>query len=202
MKNNICDILRERIVNLSYKPGDPLNENKLAQEFGVSRTPIREAIIRLSEESLVTIIANIGTRVADINIYDFQKLIEMRLILEKGVAILAVKNATEEQIQDLERLYDRINRLKDEDISELIECDRVFHRIIDQASHNQLLAKFLSIIRNQFFRIQKLISHKPERMRTDLSKVIEAFKKRNEDEMVLLMVDHVEHFVEKVRNYF
>jgi len=202
MKNNICDILRERIVNLYYKPGDSLNENKLAQEFGVSRTPVREALIRLSEESLVTIIPNTGTRVADINIYDFQKLIEMRLILEKGVALLAVKNATEEQIQDLERLHDRINRLKDEDISELIECDRVFHRIIDQASHNQLLAKFLSIIRNQFFRIQKLISHKPERMRTDLTKVIKAFKKRNEDEMVQLMVDHVEHFVEKVRNYF
>lgn len=202
MKNNICDILRERIVNLYYKPGDSLNENKLAQEFGVSRTPIREALIRLSEESLVTIIPNTGTRVADINIHDFQKLIEMRLILEKGVAVLAVKNATEEQIQDLERLHDRINRLRDEDISELIECDRTFHRIIEQASQNQLLARFLSIIRNQFFRIQKLISHKPERMRTDLTKVIEAFKKRNEDEMVQLMVDHVEHFVEKVRNYF
>lgn len=202
MRNNICNILRERIVNLYYKPGDPLNEKKLAQEFGVSRTPIREALICLSEESLVTIIPNTGTRVADINIHDFQKLIELRLILERGVARLAVQNATEAQIQDLELLYDRIKRVKDDDISELIACDMRFHQIIEQASHNQLLTKYLSIIRNQFFRIQTLLSHKPERMRTDLPKVIQALKEKNGDEMEQLMVDHVKHFVEKVRNSF
>jgi len=75
MSNNVCNELRERIVRLYYRPGDSLNEKKLAEEFGVSRTPIREALIRLSAENLVTIIPNSGTRVSDINLIDFQQLI-------------------------------------------------------------------------------------------------------------------------------
>ncbi|MCP4230635.1 MAG: GntR family transcriptional regulator, partial [bacterium] len=56
MRKDVCNELRERIISVHYKPGEPLNEKKLAEEFGVSRTPIREALIRLSEENMVTII--------------------------------------------------------------------------------------------------------------------------------------------------
>ena len=201
MSNNVCNELRERIVRLYYRPGDPLNEKKLAEEFGVSRTPIREALIRLSAENLVTIIPNSGARVSDINLVDFQQLIGLRLILERGVARLATQNTTVEEIRALERLRDRHRLLGDEDVSELMEIDREFHKIIRQASHNHLLEKYLSIIQNQFTRIQRLLS-KPDRTAIDLSKVIEVLRQKDADEMEHLMVEHVEKFVTKVRNYF
>ena len=201
MSNNVCNELRERIVRLYYRPGDSLNEKKLAEEFGVSRTPIREALIRLSAENLVTIIPNSGTRVSDINLIDFQELIGLRLILERGVARLATQNTTEEEIQALERLRDRLRLLGDEDVSELMEIDREFHQIIRQASHNHLLDKYLSIIQNQFTRIQRLLS-KPDRTAIDLSKVIQLLKQKDADEMERLLVEHVEGFVAKVSNYF
>ena len=202
MKNNILNILRERIVGLQYRPGEPLNEVKLSKEFNVSRTPIREALIRLSYEGLVTIVPNTGNRVSDINIRDFQKLIELRLILETGAARLAARNANETDLQDLIALEVEIRGVKEENVSDLIACDTRFHRIIEEATHNEYVIRDLSVVRNQFMRIQKMISHKPARMRADLPKVIQAIKNRDADEMERLARKHVENFVGKVRAYF
>jgi len=195
-------VLRERIVNLYHKPGDPLNEKRLSEELKVSRTPIREALIRLAGEKLVTLVPHVGARVSDVNLRDFQKLIELREILERGVARLAAMNSTEEQIRDLERLSEMAHHINSEDISELINYDMQFHQIINQASHNHYLHECISATQNQFFRIQRLISHEPERMLADLPKVIEALKGRDADQMEQLMVEHVEHFARAVGRYF
>ena len=202
MRKDIYNILRERIVNLHYRPGDALNEMKLAEEFQVSRTPIREALIRLSGERLVTIVPHLGARTSEINLRDFQELIELREILERGVARLASRNITKEQICHLEQLAEVVNRFRNENISEMIDCDMKFHQILKEASHNHLLGESLSVVQNQFFRIQRLISHKPERMPADLPKMIRALKKRDAGQMEQLIIDHVEHFVGAVRKYF
>ncbi|MFX0202698.1 MAG: GntR family transcriptional regulator [Candidatus Hodarchaeota archaeon] len=202
MRDDVCDVLRERIVNLYYKPGDPLNEKILSEDLQVSRTPIREALIRLSGEKLVTIVPHVGARVSDVNLRDFQKLIELRGILERGVGRLAAMNSTEEEIRNLERLSEMANQVNCEDISELINYDMQFHQIINRASHNHYLRESISITQNQFFRIQRLISHKPERMLADLPKVIRALKKRDAGQMEQLMVEHVEHFARTVGRYF
>lgn len=183
-------------------PGDSLNETKLGKEFQVSRTPVREALIRLSGEKLVTIEPNLGARVSEINIHDFQKLIEFREILERGLARLAVRNITKDLIQDLEQLSKTANRTNNQNISKLIDYDMKFHNIIKEASHNHLLSESLSVVQNQFFRIQRLIYHKPDRMLSDLPKIIRALKKRDADQMEQLMIDHIENFVKAVRKYF
>ena len=200
MRKDVCDILRDRIVKVRYKPGEPLNEANLAKELGVSKTPVREALIRLSKENLVAIIPHAGARVADINLTEIKNLIGVRLILERGVARLAAENVTEEQIQDLERLHHKINQLKYNDVFELINCDVELHKAIAQAADNQFLGKFLSIVRNQFHRIQNFIPVVPDGTQTDIPKVIRALKQRDADEMERVMVEHVEHFVAKVRN--
>lgn len=202
MRKDVCDVLRDRIVKVRYKPGEPLNEANLAKELGVSKTPVREALIRLSEENLVAIIPHAGARVADINLIEIKNLIGVRLILERGVARLAAENVTEEQIHDLSRLHHKINQLNDNDVFELINCDVELHQAIAQAANNQLLDKFLSIVRNQFHRIQNFIPVLPDGTQTDIPKVIRALKQRDADEMERVMVKHVEHFVAKLRNSF
>lgn len=202
MQNNVCDILRKRIVSLYYKPGQPLNEKKLAEELGVSRTPIREALTRLATENLVTIVRHSGARVSDINLRDFQELIELRLILEKGCARLAAQRATEKEIRALERLHEKVKSLGEDNIPELMECDTKFHEIIRQAAHNRFLAEALAVVVNQFTRIQRMIANKPEKFRSDLPRVIKALKERDVDLMEYLVVSHVEHFVNRVRSYF
>jgi len=202
MRKNVYDILRDRIVNLYYKPGDPLNEEKLADELQVSRTPVREALIRLSGERLVTIIPHLGARASEINLQDFQEIIELREVLERGVARLAAQNITEEQIHQLEELNTAIRCDGGENIGQLITYDMKFHRILAEACRNDRLGESLSVIQNQFFRIQRMISHKPERMHADVPKLIQALKKRDSNQLEKLLMDHVGNFAKAVRRYF
>ena len=202
MSKKVCDIIRERIINAYYKPGDFLIEKELAKQLKVSRTPIREALKTLAGENLVTIRSHTPTRVSDINLHHFQEMIELRLLLEKGSARLAAQRATEEQIKKLEQLNEHVKGINNENASELIDCDREFHQIISQAAHNNLIAQHLSIVMIQFIRINKLLNIKPYIFQADLPKVIKALKRRDADQMEKLIEDHVELFVKKVRRRF
>jgi len=201
MEKDVCSLIRERIVNLYYKPGDPLNEVKLAEELGVSRTPIREALIRLSSEKLVTIIPHQGARVADINLYDFKVLIEMRLILERGAVRLAALKATEDQIHRLEELNIKVKQADYEDLSAMLNYDIQFHEIIREIADNPYLDNYLFIVMNQFIRIERIISYKPAVFQVDLPKFIETLKRKDPDEMEKLIERHLENIVKRVKDY-
>jgi GntR family transcriptional regulator, rspAB operon transcriptional repressor len=201
-KENIYYILRDRIANVYYRPGDHLYEKILAEEFGVSRTPIRESIIRLKQDNLVIIVPHGGARVSDINLKDFQKLIEIRLILERGAAQLAVRNASQSHISRLRALSNKMKNVKEGDINGWVECDSEFHQIIAEASENPFLIEYLSAIRLQFTRIQRIVSTKTDNVPSEIQKAANILENRDADEMIKLVIGHVEHFVIKVRSCF
>ncbi len=201
-KDNIYYILRDRIANVYYKPGDHLYEKILAVEFRVSRTPIREAIIRLKQDNLVVIVPRGGARVSDINLNDFQKLIEIRLILERGVAQLAVRNATQSHIDRLIALADKMKKVQPDDIKGWVCCDLEFHQIIAEASENPFLIEALSTIRLQFTRIQRIVSTRTDNVPSEIQRAAIILENRDSDEMIKLLVKHVENFVAKVKGCF
>lgn len=203
MRSEILGILRKRIINAHYKPGESLSELKLAKELQVSRTPVREALIRLSaDDSFVTMVPNVGARVSEINLKDFQHIIEVRLIIERGIAQLAATNATEEDIADLETLMAEMERITDDNFMDLLECDTKFHQIMVRATRNPLLDRYSSNVRDQFTRIQNLMQIRPDMMQADMPKVIAALRARDVEALEKLLIWHVEHFVAKVKNLF
>lgn len=203
MRSQIYDILRERIIKGYYRPGESLSEVKLAKEFKVSRTPVREALIRLAaEENFVTIVANLGARVADINLRDFQYILEVRLMLERGIARLAARNVVEQDIVDLENLMNKMMTLPEENVLELIDCDKQFHQLLVRATQNPFLAKYASNVLDQFSRLQNLMRMKPNRMQADMPQVITALREKNAEELEKLLLRHVENFVTKVKDLF
>lgn len=201
MSKDVCNVIRERIVNLYYQPGDPLNEAKLAKELRISRTPIREALIRLSSEKLVTIIPHSGARVSDINLHDFRALIEIRLILERGAVRLAALKANNDQIHRLEKLNIKVQQADYEDISTMIDYDAQFHKIIREVANNFYLSDYLSVVMNQFIRIEKIVSYKPAVFQADLPKFIQALKRKDPDQTEKLIEHHLENIVKKVNSY-
>ncbi len=201
MENDVCSLIRERIVNLDYQPGDPLNEAKLAEELQVSRTPIREALIRLSSEKLVTIIPNSGARVSEINLHDFKALIEIRLILERGAVRMAALKANKDQIHRLEKLNMKVKQADYEDLSAMLNYDVEFHKIIREIANNIYLSDYLSIVMNQFIRIEKIVSYKPVVFQADLPKFIQALKRKDPDQTEKLIEHHLENIVKRVENY-
>lgn len=199
MRQNIYALIRDRIIHRDFRPGDPLNENKLAEEFQVSRTPVREALHRLSSEGLVTITPNLGARVSDINLRDFRELIEFRIILERGAARLVARNATEKDLEAMAQLHHKLESEQTQDLDRLTDLDTEFHLIIRQATHNRLLQRQMEVIQIKFTWVMRLINYRPELMMVRVPDFIEAMQKHDADRLEHMLVEHVEYFVERLR---
>jgi len=103
VRDQIYEGIKEMILTNSYEPGQILQIDRLADEFGVSSTPIREALIRLESFGLVTLIPNKGARVAEISIDDVEHTWEMRLLLEPHAARITAGLAIEADITPIHR---------------------------------------------------------------------------------------------------
>ncbi|MDT8420063.1 MAG: GntR family transcriptional regulator [Desulfuromonadales bacterium] len=202
MRQKICNIIRKKIVTLEYPPGHRLNEQKLAQELGVSRTPVREALILLSSEGLVTMAPNVMTHVSEINLQKLRELTELRLILEQGAARLAAANRTKEQLAELEELAEKIKNTDPNDPLQMMICDTEFHRITRIAANNSELAQQMVVITNQFTRVMYQLEITPTLIAQDIPKIVEAIRKQDPETTAKLITDHVNYFMGLVRKKF
>ncbi|UWR04341.1 GntR family transcriptional regulator [Ruegeria conchae] len=127
-----------------YKPGDRLVESELAERFGVSRTPIREALQRLETQSLLERDGR-SLIVASLDHNQMAELYVVRRELEGLAARLAAKHATEEEIRVLQDMVDADDALVN-DPSALSRANRRFHEQIHLASHNRYLVQQLDLV--------------------------------------------------------
>ncbi len=127
-----------------YKPGDRLVESDLADRFGVSRTPIREALQRLETQSLLTRDGR-SLIVASLDHNQMAELYVVRTELEGLAARLAARHATEEEIQVLHEMVDDDRALLDNP-GALARANRRFHKQIHLASHNRYLVQQLDLV--------------------------------------------------------
>ena len=109
--NRIYKAIRERISLLEYAPGAVLNEGLLAQEFGVSRTPVRSVLQRLSYEGLVTTRNGIGTIVTEVDVKTFKDIYALRMRLAEDMGVLSPVSPRPEVIEELRRLLQRARDL-------------------------------------------------------------------------------------------
>jgi len=199
MRNKLCSIIREKIITTEYEPGYRLNEQKLAKELGVSRTPIREALILLSSEGLVTMAPNTMTQVSEIKIQKFRELTELRLILEQGTARLVAMNRTAVDLVALEDLAGRINRADKNDATQMMLLDTEFHQVMRQTANNESLSRQLIVVTNQFTRVMYHLGIKPTLIAKDIPKIIEAIRDKNPDVTARFLTEHVNYFMGLVK---
>ncbi|MEE8391378.1 MAG: GntR family transcriptional regulator, partial [Anaerolineae bacterium] len=91
-------LIKEKIITLELSPSKVISEQSLMEDLGLGRTPIREALLQLAKEDLVTVVPRRGMFVADISITDLQKISEVRIVLEGFCARLAAQRITKDQI--------------------------------------------------------------------------------------------------------
>lgn len=116
LREVVCETLRQAIRDGVFKPGERLMEVPLAEELGVSRTPVREAIRKLELEGFVVMIPHRGTYVADISLKDVTQVFEIRSALEELAAQLAAERITPDEIEFLERMLVEIGTFMEEKI--------------------------------------------------------------------------------------
>jgi DNA-binding GntR family transcriptional regulator len=143
-----CEFIRYRILSGSYPPGFRLKTLDLASESGMSRTPVREALLQLQQEGLVDIRPRQGARVRTITFSEFKEMSELRLAMESFAAELAAQNRGPEDLVEMEDAMQRMERLlpkleqkpNDESlVQELAQQDIHFHSAILNAAGNSLL---------------------------------------------------------------
>ena len=145
LRDVVFNTLRQAILRGEMEPGERLMEIQLAQKLGVSRTPIREAIRKLELEGLVIMIPRKGAEVAHITEKDMKDVLEVRSTLEELVVELAIKNVTDEKIEELKCA----NKVFE---SAIVSKDAVNHDILYSMTNNARLIQIINNLREQMYR--------------------------------------------------
>ncbi|MEW6726070.1 GntR family transcriptional regulator [Desulforudis sp. 1088] len=196
LREVVFESLREAIITGRLRPGERLMELQLAEELGVSRTPVREAIRKLELEGFVVMVPRKGAYVAGITDKDITDVFEVRSALEALAAGLAAERITEEEIEELERLVVRYaETTSSQNIQAIVEEDTKFHDVIYRASRNQRLIQIVTNLQEQIQRFRLTTLSRPGRTKEALvehRKIVEAISERNIELAQQLAREHIE----------
>lgn len=140
LNETVYNTLYSSIIDLSLVPGSTLSETSIAEQMGISRTPVRNALIRLLEIGLVVQNKGQAFQVAEIQKHDCRELMEARLSIEAQCAYWAADRATEADLKELDKaMADYIKAFDLWDIDRMVDSDHRFHQAIVSAAHNATL---------------------------------------------------------------
>jgi DNA-binding GntR family transcriptional regulator len=150
--------IRKRILDNVYPPGYQALEQSLADELGLSRTPVREALIRLQKEGLVDVVPRHGMRVLPVSPTDMKEIYEILTALEGMAAeLLAKRKPSDEALAPLERASrDMARALRADDLEAWAEADERFHRQLIELAGNRLLAQAVLHFWDRAQRVRRL----------------------------------------------
>jgi len=135
--------LREDILRMELAPGELLDDVKIGKQFNLSRSPVREALIRLSAEGLVKTLPNKSTLVAPLNIAEFSQFIDALDLMQRATTRLAAKLRTDQELQDIKDKQIKFEEAVEErDVLKMIEANYAFHIAISTAGKNSYFMQF------------------------------------------------------------
>ncbi len=193
----IFEKIREDVLNNVYKSGEKIIEAKVAEEMGVSRTPVREALKQLELDGLVENIPNRGVIVKGVTRNDIDDIYEMRVAIEGIAARWSVERMSEESLKDLKEIYELMEFYTTKnDIDKIFELNTKFHEVIYKSACSRYLEHVLSDFQ-QFIkstRKRSLTAHgRPAAALEEHHRVLEAFLKRDVEEAVAALMNHIEN---------
>ena len=194
MRNSVYERLRSEILSCELKPGSLIQERDLAERYAVSKSPIRDALLRLEVQNLIEVMPRKGYRVRPISVADARELYEMRLMLERACITRLVEAGSAEQLDRLDAFR---NAPGGADLSHWIAYNREFHLAIAEGCGNARLATVTREVLEQFDRLT-LISVTADES-GDLSRfveehaaIIDAVQRRDKRGAAALVKEHVE----------
>lgn len=209
----VYGIMRRAIVGLALQPGSILNEKLICDQLGISRTPLREAILQLHAENLVSVVPNSGTYVSKI---DLQSVFDGQLVRE-ALELKVVRLAATRMTPQFERALDfNIYQLKrmaqDQDFDGFYELDEAFHSMITEFGASSYVWKIVNGAKAQLDRVRRLSFPLPSHLDVVLAEhtaIVDGLKSRDPDAACEAMAVHLNrtftmirlHIVER-REYF
>ena len=153
----IYDELRGRILHLDMPPGLDINENDLVEEFGVSRTPVREALIRLASDGFVRMLPNRGARVTPLDVDEVPELFEALELCMRATTRWAAVRRSEEDLEELRRLSRAFTAAAEADDNlGMSEVNKDFHMAVAACGGNRFVSKFYESLLSDTLRLANL----------------------------------------------
>ncbi len=187
--------LRDMIMRSELAPGTRLKDAELAQQFGVSNTPVREALRWLTADSLVTVIPRRGAFVRCLTVEDFSKLSEIRASLEVLATRLTAERANDQTLAEIVQAATlHLKTVESGTRAEYLALDRRFHAVIAEASGNEILVSMLNSIADRIQIARYLDQSKDRDLLSGQEHVAiaEALVNRDGDKAAELMMKHIE----------
>jgi DNA-binding GntR family transcriptional regulator len=162
MNQTAYESIRSKIIEGSFKPGEALPEESLSRKLNVSRTPVREALIRLQSEGLVKIIRNRGAFVREISFKDIAEIFEMRILLEGYASYSCIGHI---DVKKIEKLRSQLENMLDNKYSlqKISHLGMQLHYLIRDYCGNSRLQNFISTIDSQILWVRSFAYRIPGR---------------------------------------
>jgi DNA-binding GntR family transcriptional regulator len=184
LRERIVETIRNAIVNGQLAPGVRIAEPELAEKFGISRTPIREAFRQLESEGFITVVARKGAIVASLSHQDIADFYDLKMVLEGYAARCAVGTLKDSDLARMETLNRQIEAAsKKKDLKRVVDLHNEFHDIFLSSCGNEKLHAIVQNLVMQFQRFRLILSlpGKIEGSILQHWEIIEAFRKRDPD---------------------
>lgn len=200
---SIYEILKRRIITLEYDPGTILNEVDLAEEFNISRTPIRKVFQLLQNDKLLNIVPRVGAQVIPMDFKEMTYVFEVTKELDPFATKLATERISDENVAELKEIIERLKAYDiEKDYPNAIKDDERFHRIIFNSCGNPWLQDILTSLHYQTERLWHYSEQYFDSMDLfidSLEKVLEAILEKDTVKAEKYARLHIEEFVIKIK---
>lgn len=191
LREKILENIRDAIISGALKAGSRVSEPDLAERYGISRTPIREAFRQLESEGYLTVIPRRGAVVSNFSEKDVEEFYAIKSILEGYAARRACEKLTTKELDRLQTINDRLTELAaHNDIKTFFKIHNDFHDVFIKAADNEKLRELINSLVTRFQRLRLMSLSLPGRMESSVQeheKIIEAFRSKDAEAAEMLV---------------
>lgn len=195
LSEQLRDLIEERIATGFYMPGARLDETELASEFGVSRTPVREALFQLEMSGLIEIRPRRGAIVKNLTAQQLYEMFEVMAELESMCARLASRRMSEPEVVALRKAHDACEEARTEgDPDKYYQLNKIFHESIYKGSHNTFLTEQAMNLHRRlapYRRLQLRVRGRMEKSLDEHERIVKAIEQGNEVDASDVVRSHV-----------
>ena len=194
MADRAYEELKWQILNGEIGTGQLFTEQSICELLDIGRSPVRSALSRLQHDRLVDIIPRKGMLVRGLSSNEVNEIIQVRMAIEPLVAKLAVQNATDEDIQALEKLLDQAENAGLKARGVAMRVDHEFHIALANATGNSVLAEVVSFVkkRSSMLWFRSIVTEeKMRQVQQEHRAIVDAIKSRDEKKAVKFVTEHI-----------
>ena len=188
--------LQQAIYSEKIKSGEKITEREIVKEFGVSRTPVREALCMLTTTGLIKFIPDKGFIIGELTAKEIKNVMETRMVLEMFALRLAIQRIKPTEIKNLNLLLSKMKRaVKNKDIVKVFNISNLFYEQIILASENEELFNFIQLLNNKIYHFRNIPFSTPNELEeyfTEHEKMLKALINKDEDTVQRLAKESIQ----------